>query len=110
MNRANAAQVTASRIQLIVVIGFDSDRRLPQSLLASGARRARSWEESSAPPVRGRDVPESRSSATYGFAQLAAPVLPGGPSSTVGTYSNSWRPPSKVRLSTRSSLTSGYPS
>ena len=43
-------------------------------------------------------------------AQLAAPVVPGGPSSTVGTYSNSWSPPSKVRLSTRSSLMSGYPS
>jgi hypothetical protein len=45
-----------------------------------------------------------------GLAQLAAPVVPGGPSSTVGTYSNSWSPPSNVRLSTRSSLTSGYPS
>ena len=45
-----------------------------------------------------------------GLAQLAAPVVPGGPSSTVGTYSNSWSPPSKVRLSTRSSLMSGYPS
>ena len=44
------------------------------------------------------------------LAQLAAPVVPGGPSSTVGTYSNSWSPPSKVRLSTRSSLMSGYPS
>ena len=56
-----------------------------------------------------RDVPESRTSAICGLAQLAS-VVPGGPSSTVGTYSNSCSPPSKVRLSTRSSLTSGYPS
>jgi hypothetical protein len=49
-------------------------------------------------------------SAICGLAQLAAPVVLGGPSSTVGTYSNSWSPPSKVRLSTRSSLMSGYPS
>ena len=49
-------------------------------------------------------------SANCGLAQLAAPVVPGGPSSTVGTYSNSWSPPSKARLSTRSSLMSGYPS
>ena len=65
-------------------------------------------------PVRQRaissGVPEPRSSAICGLAQLAAPVVPGGPSSTVGTYSNSWSPPSKVRLSTRSSLMSGYPS
>ena len=57
-----------------------------------------------------RPFPESVSSAVGGLAQLAAPVVPGGPSSTVGTYSNSWSPPSKVRLSTRSSLMSGYPS
>jgi hypothetical protein len=37
-------------------------------------------------------------SATCGTAQLAPPVLPGGPSSTVGTYSSNWSPPSKVRL------------
>ena len=30
--------------------------------------------------------------AICGRAQLAAPVAPGGPSSTVGTYSNSWSP------------------
>ena len=42
--------------------------------------------------------------------QPAAPWVPGGPTSTVGTYSNNWSPPSKVRLSTRSSLWSGYPS
>ena len=63
-----------------------------------------------------RDQREDRQStfgwtrAICGLAQLAAPVVAGGPSSTVGTYSNSWSPPSKVRLSTRSSLRSGYPS
>ena len=46
-------------------------------------------------------------SAICGLAQLAAPVVLGGPSSTMGTYSNSWSPPSKVRLSTSSSRTSG---
>lgn len=35
---------------------------------------------------------------------------PGGPSRTSGTNSRSWRPPSKVRASTRASLTSGQPS
>ena len=33
--------------------------------------------------------------------------LPGGPVRTVGTYSSSWSLPSKVRLSTISSATSG---
>ena len=55
-------------------------------------------------------IPSRVAAAICGLAQLAAPVAPGGPSSTVGTYSNSWSPPSKVRLSTRSSLMSGYPS
>jgi hypothetical protein len=40
-------------------------------------------------------------------AQLAASVVPGGPASTVGTYSNSWSPPSKVRLSTGYDQTNG---
>jgi hypothetical protein len=53
---------------------------------------------------------DRRTNQSASLAQLAAPVAPGGPSSTVGTYSNSWSPPSKVRLSTRSSLMSGYPS
>jgi hypothetical protein len=78
------------------------------------------WHESMWLLVR-QPLPESRSaggstvniqvhSVIRGLAQLAAHVAPGGPSSTVGTYSNSWSPPSKVRLSTRSSLMSGYPS
>lgn len=35
---------------------------------------------------------------------------PGGPVSTVGTYSSSWSLPSNVRLATISRVTSGYPS
>jgi hypothetical protein len=47
-------------------------------------------------------LPRARSRrGPVAWAQLAAPVVPGGPSSTVGTYSNSWSPSSKVRLSTR---------
>ena len=35
---------------------------------------------------------------------------PGGPVTTVGTYSSSWSLPSNVRLATISRVTSGYPS
>jgi hypothetical protein len=40
----------------------------------------------------------------------AVEFVPGGPASTVGTYSSSWSLPSNVRLDTISRATSGYPS
>jgi transcriptional regulator GlxA family with amidase domain len=49
---------------------------------------------------------QSRSGAPVATAHAD----PGGPSRTSGTNSSSWRPPSKVRESTRPSLTSGQPS
>ena len=45
-----------------------------------------------------------------GCGQASALVVPGGPASTVGTYSSSCSRPSKVRLATMSRATSGYPS
>jgi hypothetical protein len=89
------------------------DRATPES---NGSATRRIWLLVSQPrAARNRHQREDRRltfgcTARPGLAQLAAPVVPGGPSSTVGAYSNSWSPPSKVRLSTRSSLMSGYPS
>ena len=51
--------------------------------------------------------------STGGFAapgdarQASTLVVPGGPARIVGTYSSSWRRPSKVRLLIISSATSG---
>jgi hypothetical protein len=45
-----------------------------------------------------------------GRTERADHCWPGGPASTVGTYSSSWILPSNVRLATISSPTSGYPS
>jgi hypothetical protein len=76
-------------------------------------------------PSRPANV-SARSSSWWGFRRASSPrerravrtavraqeagCEPGGPVSTVGTYSSSWSPPSNVRPATISRVTSGYPS
>jgi len=54
--------------------------------------------------------PRERRAVRTAVRAQEAGCEPGGPVSTVGTYSSSWSLPSNVRLATISRVTSGYPS
>jgi hypothetical protein len=102
---------------------------LIETHIASGSSSAGTWPASTQPGVAPTEscTGSTRSSAKSWFSAptseetssdpddrarsyRSSALAPGGPLSTVGTYSRSWRRPSKVRVSTMSRATSGQPS
>ena len=71
----------------------------------SARRVSSSWRE-----FRRALSPRERRAVRTAVRAQEAGCEPGGPVSTVGTYSSSWSLPSNVRLATISRVTSGYPS